>query len=1122
MTIPAAGSSVVAAVTPLTDIAYQMAAGDPAQIAAKAVQVQKAFGLDDVNILTVTPTDVNTVKAKTDAPGRYGTVLAIISQYQKDSALTWRGSLTNLVSSVDSNGTHSLSVGTALQNAADSIRTSSPVQNNVGDTALTLTTKIQTQTNINNVGLKLSAANPGTLIQGAFGASSWTVAGGGIPVGLTFTLNGVQCTSSGTRQSLIAVTGIDCSNVQTQPTDTKATLSVLVLNGKLTGTTINVPSGYIAPALSINLTPPPTSDLAWAVNPTAIKLGGSATISTRSSSAGALTYTSSDPSVATISSAGVVTALAIGKTTITAVQAAVRGQYAATSIAYELTVTERTLPTVSFSVPTKNVTLGSADFSNLVTTPVCTSESSYTPSITYRSADSSKAAVNSATGTVTLKGAGTVTIFADIGISGTCAAGSAFYTLNIAKATPTVSFSSTTTNSIPALSGAFNVAATVAAPSNSGTGALPATSGLTVTYSGNNASIATVSNTGVITPKAAGSVTITAAIAGDNNYLGTSDNSSIKGSYTLVVTNPRVTPDCLTSDPNCGAQNTNTYSQGKTGVWRFDNTSSASINVDVNIAGVQLGNAVTLLFSNGSNDATSAPSVGNISSNWLSNSFQRISSSYNTASATEAAKADAHSKILELNQGLVKNLRVQKANNNLASASMMSPARLLAAVPSITVGTTKKSWIENGFSGVTYDTTARVLCSAGPTGRRVVIWVQDNMYSETGAAGTVSDANLASYQSKFCGTSANNYSDGDYAKIANVLGDVWGDVSLLDSDLISDSSSGKLDINIVLFNPGGGSNLAGYFYGVNNFLKSTFSSIADFSKSNEALAFFINTQFSKAQNQSTLVHELTHMINFYQRGVLKGTFHDTWLEETSAMMTQDIFDTESISRSYSLDGTNTNLGYISCLPVACRLTDYVVSSAGGGNVSYFGWPTTVTSNNLPYYDLGGAFGAYLNRRFGPSIYAKLVACDTKNGNTSFSCLDGLIKQADSTSSFANEFARFGASAFGYLDGGSASPAKYGFPRASGTVPKTANMAGDLVYDLPAFSNWLVYSNSSSGSNAGTLSVAAPAALDFSLHNNKRFLNTSHTYNLDKVSTATSYVRNNISVPANTSLIVVVK
>ena len=39
---------------------------------------------------------------------------------------------------------------------------------------------------------------------------------------------------------------------------------------------------------------------------------------------------------------------------------------------------------------------------------------------------------------------------------------------------------------------------------------------------------------------------------------------------------------------------------------------------------------------------------------------------------------------------------------------------------------------------------------------------------------------------------------------------------------------------------------------------------------------------------STILHEMTHLVNFYQRSLMIGSPYDTWLEEMSAMMTEDI------------------------------------------------------------------------------------------------------------------------------------------------------------------------------------------------------------------------------------------
>jgi hypothetical protein len=139
---------------------------------------------------------------------------------------------------------------------------------------------------------------------------------------------------------------------------------------------------------------------------------------------------------------------------------------------------------------------------------------------------------------------------------------------------------------------------------------------------------------------------------------------------------------------------------------------------------------------------------------------------------------------------------------------------------------------------------------------------------------------------------------------------------------------------------------------------------------------------------------------------LRGVVHDTWLEETSAMMTEDIVSPAVIPPPAG--------GYNKILNV--RLPAYLAS---GGGVSYINWPTL--SSSEPFYGMGGGFGAFLNRRYGLSIYQGLVtscvdgraATATSPAQTSLTCLDQLIR-AQGGSGFRDELSRFGATVFGRL------------------------------------------------------------------------------------------------------------
>jgi hypothetical protein len=78
---------LVLVVSPLSEIAYQLAAGDLAgTITAQNTAVATAFGMNGVDVATTIPTDLNNTLAANDYPGKFGTVLAAISQMGENSA----------------------------------------------------------------------------------------------------------------------------------------------------------------------------------------------------------------------------------------------------------------------------------------------------------------------------------------------------------------------------------------------------------------------------------------------------------------------------------------------------------------------------------------------------------------------------------------------------------------------------------------------------------------------------------------------------------------------------------------------------------------------------------------------------------------------------------------------------------------------------------------------------------------------------------------------------------------------------------------------------------------------------------------------------------------------------
>ncbi len=558
-----------------------------------------------------------------------------------------------------------------------------------------------------------------------------------------------------------------------------------------------------------------------------------------------------------------------------------------------------------------------------------------------------------------------------------------------------------------------------------------------------------------------------------------------------------VTPAC--QDGTCGgafttAGTTTTYTGSGTGVLGFANLTSAPITRNINLQGAALaGKTVTLVFSNGqSTKAAAAPGTGTLASPVLASANPLTSP--NSAAIQGDGHEDhehhqmavAHSQMLSLNRQVAQEMKALSASQSAHSPSSYSPnaAPVISPPniqPAVAVGDTK-SWYED-YTKKSEDTTARRTCPIASTGRNVVFWVQNTIYTAGAASalGTVTDANLDAYQKQFCET--DNLKHG-YPTISSVLGDVWGAVPPAYSRVtIADKVSAKQDINIVILDPGAAQGWGGYFYSLNNFLKTASAKTAN---SNQALVFFINARQIQAYINSVLIHELTHMINFYQRTILHDDSHETWLEETSAMMTEDIFDSgATLDRCSSLT------------PIACRLDGYART---GGAVSYFDWANLSASS----YDMGGSFGAFLNRRFGPRIYAQLMTdCYTPSTKkSSVDCLDFLI-QNNGGPGFTDEFARFGASVFGKINEANP-PAQYGFPTKIGTLPPTGNMASNYVYSLPK----LTINSASAPTVATALST---------------FTGTTQTYKIDSVASGkTSYVRTNVTVPGKTTLLMTVK
>ncbi|MEN9911591.1 MAG: hypothetical protein RI956_35, partial [Pseudomonadota bacterium] len=545
----------------------------------------------------------------------------------------------------------------------------------------------------------------------------------------------------------------------------------------------------------------------------------------------------------------------------------------------------------------------------------------------------------------------------------------------------------------------------------------------------------------------------------------TTDTSPVINRPVSTPTNPpkaSLTVDC--SGAACSAVSPIQYSGNGVGLWRYNNTSTQDALIDIDILGVTPKNQVTLAFTNGErNTAFSVPSIGNnvsaelkTRSNLLANFKSEKVSTLSHSTLEQQSHDAAHSVMMARNQAskkhLIEKTPLEKMQTTVQAETNLAAQRLRAA-PAVN---TQRVWSDSYPQvPVNYITTNKHICTL-PSGRKIVFWQGNNTVNLT-------PTTLQYFIDNTCGVS------GTFARLNNLLGDFWGTNNLY-GNIITETVNNQQDVNIVFLNPTITADWAGYFDSKNNFLLNSEAN------SNQALVFFINASSINQQPDfylSTLVHEATHLIAFYQNTVARNkNWTAAWLDEILAMMSEDIVVPAAVSYNKMAD---------------MRLPDYLKS---GGNISLDNW--LYVSDTSSHYDMGASLGVFLNRRYGLNVYQQLLtACTTPDlKDDEYACLNNIIVQNGGLG-LADELAKMGASMFSKASA-STGLVGYGFPRVNTSS-----------YTLQAI-------------DLSNKFLSKPANM-FSYHS------MSQTYLNDTVPTgATRYIRQSVRVPARTRLQLVIK
>ncbi len=197
-----------------------------------------------------------------------------------------------------------------------------------------------------------------------------------------------------------------------------------------------------------------------------------------------------------------------------------------------------------------------------------------------------------------------------------------------------------------------------------------------------------------------------------------------------------------------------------------------------------------------------------------------------------------------------------------------------------------------------------------------------------------------------------------YDWVTNIYGEEWGDYA---ADTYSNLIGSDDEITILLTdidndNSKNGGTM-GYFYPKDNYTTSTNSG------SNKRVMFYIDSvMYANTENEgywqketySTLAHEFTHMIEFYQKFVIRDSEHDIWIAEMLAETTEDLVATKIEHNG----------------PRNVVFTDGSAGDPDNVNGRYPAFnedPTlslTTWNNSIPDYSKVSAFGTFLTRNYG--------------------------------------------------------------------------------------------------------------------------------------------------------------
>ena len=355
-----------------------------------------------------------------------------------------------------------------------------------------------------------------------------------------------------------------------------------------------------------------------------------------------ITWTSSNPNIASVSTSGLVTGKAIGSTVITAETE--NGKKATCTVAVIKNITSLTVSASKTTLETGNTMQVTANIQ-----PTDTTEK-----ITWSSKNTGVATVDPSTGVVTGKSNGTVEIVAKSSTTGKTAS----VTIKVQTSPQGISLNKTSETLDMSGTKTLQLSVTAYNPttSNVNTG---------ITWSSSNSNIASVSTSGLVTAKTNGKATITATTTNGKTascsiLVQTSPTSVTLNKTSETLDMSGTTTVQLTATINPGSANINT---GKT--WSSNNTGVATVNSSTGLVTAKANGTATITVRTGNGKTASCTVTVQTSPKGISLNRSNVSLDMNGTKTVQLSVSSYNPS----SSNVSKTITWSSSNSNVASVS---------------------------------------------------------------------------------------------------------------------------------------------------------------------------------------------------------------------------------------------------------------------------------------------------------------------------------------------------------------------------------------------------------------------------------------------------------------------